>query len=181
MKVWKLKAVDEDYDNLRPINGYTADELQAYDGRSHQEGWIPKKVERLEPEKNLKLGDALQCMTIPTFSLRAVEKLFELIKNEVEILPLLCDEGNFSMINVTTVLDAIDYEKAKFKRFKSSNRIMCFDKFAFKEDVIASYNIFKIVDMPRSYVFVTDNFVSAVKKNRLKGFSFDLVWDSEAE
>lgn len=181
MKVWKMWRINHKYDDLVRTEGYTVDEMYLYDGRSHKEGWIPKKVKRMQPANKRLLGDLSWCTTAPVFSEEAIEKLWSLIKNDVEVLPLDFEERKFSLINVTTVLDAIDYKNAKFERFESSNRIMCFDKFAFREDVIASYNIFKIVDMPRSYVFVTDNFVSAVKKNRLKGFSFDLVWDSEEE
>lgn len=180
MKIWKLRAIDEKYDDLRPVNGYSADELQSFDGRSHKEEWIPKKVKRLEPEKNLKLGDGLQCMGVSTFSQKAIEALFELIKNDVEILPLICDEGSFSMINVTTVLNATNYEKAEYKTF-DDGRILRFIKYAFRESTIEGHSIFKIVDEPISCVFVTDDFVNLVKESNLEGFCFKLVWDSEEE
>lgn len=180
MKVWKMWRVNQKYDDLVPVDEYTVEEMQSYDGRSHKDSWIPKEVKRMQPANKRLLGDLSSYLGEPVFSFNALEKLSDLIDNDVEVLPLINDEGDFSLINVTSVLNAINYEKASYKTF-SDGRIMRFIKYVFNEDVIASCNIFKIVDLPRGYVFVTDNFVNAVKKNKLKGFSFDLVWDSEAE
>ena len=181
MKVWKMWRINQKYDDLIPVEEYSVEEMQSYDGRNHKEWWIPKKVKRMQPDNKRLLGDLSSYLSEPVFSENALKKWWSRIKDDVEVLPLTYDEGNFSLINVTTVLEAIDYEKAKFERFKSSGRIMCFDKFAFREEVIKTHCIFKIIDAPKSYVFVTDEFVNTVKKNRLKGFSFELVWDSEAE
>ena len=180
MKIWKLDAVGEKYDYLIPANGYDIEEIYTYDGRSHKDEWNGRKVIPDVVRKKPNLGDITECLGIPVFSKNAIEKLYDLIKDDVEFLPLDCDEGDFSMINVTTVLDAIDYEKSDFERFKSSGRIMYFEKYVFREDVVKGHNIFKIVDENLNPVFVSDDFVKAVRKNRLKGFRFAFKWDSEA-
>ena len=46
-------------------------------------------------------------------------------------------------------------------------------------DELKKHNIFKIVDEPRRGPFVSEEFKEAVEKNKLTGFKFELVWDSE--
>ena len=58
---------------------------------------------------------------------------------------------------------------------------MYIEKYAFFEDKIKGHNIFRIIEQKASRIFVTDKFVQTVKQNKLKGFRFSLVWDSEAE
>ena len=180
MKIWKLDAVGEKYDYLTPANGYDIEEIYTYDGRSHKDEWNGRKVIPNIVRKKPNLGDYTKCLGIITFSQNAIEKLYDLIKDDVEFLPLDCDEGDFSMINVTTVLDAIDYEKSDYIMFDDGKRIMRFKKYVFREDVVKGHDIFKIVDENLNPVFVSDDFVKAVRKNRLKGFRFAFRWDSEA-
>ena len=85
-------------------------------------------------------------------------------------------------INVTTVLDVIDYSKSRYITFDDGKKIMVFEKYAFKlcDELIRS-NIFKIIDETRGEAFVSDRFKESVEKNNLTGFRFELVWDSERE
>lgn len=53
--------------------------------------------------------------TIPVFSKRALECLESLISKYVEILPLDFNKKEYLVINLITVLDAIDYEKSSYK------------------------------------------------------------------
>ena len=180
-KIWKISAVAERYDSLRPENGYTYEEMMSFDGRSHKNDWTCRKVEpNINPKKNPKFGDRSECMGVLVFSQKAIEKLYDLIKDDVEILPLECDYGEFSLINVTTVLDAIDHENSKYEYIEGTNKIMYFEKYAFLEDVVKGHDIFKITDKRGSFVFVSDEFVQTVKRSKLKGFRFELAWDSEA-
>ena len=73
----------------------------------------------------------------------------------------------------------IDYAKSRFKTFSDGKRIMAFQRYAFKDnDLLKKYNIFKIIDEPRRYAFVSDLFKQVVEENDLKGFVFKMVWDS---
>ena len=54
--------------------------------------------------------------------------LYPLIKNEVELLPLSLDDDLLHGINVTTVLDAIDYDLSEYLTFRDGKRIMYFKK-----------------------------------------------------
>lgn len=110
MKIWQLVFDVDNYDNLLPAEGCSVEELQSYDGRAHIEEWEPIKVERMYPEKRLELGDAPGFSYFPVFSNKALDVLLPLIRDHVEVLPLDFAEKPLFGINVTTVLDAIDYE-----------------------------------------------------------------------
>ena len=82
MKIWQLNFELDDYDNLVPINEFTVEEIQSFDGRSHLRQWKPVQVKRMEPEKGLELSDA-PGFTIPVFSRRAWECLEPLISKNI--------------------------------------------------------------------------------------------------
>ncbi|MCM1214376.1 MAG: hypothetical protein NC331_04725 [Lachnospiraceae bacterium] len=181
MKIWKLKSDVDKYDNLEPVKDFSVEEYWRFDGHELKWGWIPLEVQRMEPEKKLPLSDT-PGFTIPVFSKRALEVLQPYLQDSAEILELVFDEGDYYGINVIAVLDVVDYEKAKYINFNNSNRIMVFTKYAFKEcDELKRHHIFKIVDVRRTVVFVSEEFKEAVEKNKLTGFEFELAWDSEQD
>ena len=180
MKIWHLKFEVDDYDNFVPVKSLTYEDYQSFDGRKLLKDWEPLLVRRAEPEKKLSLGDA-PGFRIPVFGEKALKCLLPLIKEHVEILPLVFSEGSFNAINVTTVLNPIDYEKSEYLKFSEGNRIMMFEKYAFIPEKVKGFPIFKIVDEARSSAFVSDDFKRIVDDNRLKGFRLMLVWDSEEQ
>ena len=181
MKIWQLYFEVDKYDNIIPISEFSADEIQSFDGRSKKYTWKPLPVKRMEPEKKLELSDA-PGFIIPVFSKKALEILFPLVQNSVEVLELEFPEKEFWGINVISMLDVIDYSKSKYKTFSDGKRIMAFQKYAFRMcDELVSNDIFKIVDEKRRRAFVSDRFKETVEKNNLSGFLFKLVWDSEQE
>ena len=131
----------------------------------------------MEPEKGLELSDA-PGFILPVFSRRALDYLKPLIAPHVEVLPLSFDEGEFFAINVITVLDAVDYQNSVYKTFRDGKRIMSFKKYAFHESIVAGVPIFKISDERVRYAFVSDEFKQIVEQNKLTGFVFRLVWES---
>ena len=163
-----------------PVTPLSVEELQSFDGRSHAKVWCPLQVERMEPEKNLELSDA-PGFILPVFSRHALSCLEPLIAPHIEALPLQFTEREFMGINVTTVLDAIDYGKSVYKTFRDGKRIMAFKKYDFRSDVVRDVPIFKINDERSRYAFVSDEFKQTVESNNLSGFIFKLVWDSEQE
>ena len=180
VKVWKLDAIEEKYDCLIPVNDISIEELKTYDGRSHEGEWIGRKVvPNVDENKNVKLGDYTDCWFIPVFSEKAIKELYDLIKKDAEIIHLECDYGDFSLINVTAVLEAFDCKNSKFDMFKGSDRIMYVEKYAFFSEIVKGHNIFKTTAENLGPVFVSDEFVQTVKRSKLKGFRFELAWDSE--
>lgn len=181
MKIWKLKSEVDKYDNLEPVKDFSVEEYWRFDGHELKWGWKPLAVQRMEPEKKLPLSDT-PGFAIPVFSKRALEVLQPYLQDSAEILELVFDEGDYYGINVIAVLNVVDYEKAKYIKFNNSDRIMVFQKYAFRVcDELKKHQIFKIADEARRGAFVSEEFKEAVEKNELTGFRFELAWDSEQD
>ncbi|OZQ69248.1 hypothetical protein CA600_03500 [Paenibacillus sp. VTT E-133280] len=129
-----------------------------------------------------KVGDCTGVNSnIPIFSEQAVQVLAPYLTSNVELLPLQHPTKSFYAVNVTRLIDGLDYEKSIIEYIEEHpNVIKNVSSFAFKKDIIQDYPIFKIPEYKRLRVFVTDTFKSAVEASKLKGFTFELLWDSEA-
>ena len=152
-----------------------------FDGSSQEKDWWPRIMKRRNDKP---LGDYVSILSgdVMIMERKAINKLRPLMGN-VEILPLVCDFGDYLAINVMDVLECIDYEKSEFKLFKDEiwngrPHIMRFIKYEFIKGKTEGYNIFKIIDAPKSRIFVNETFVEAVEKNGITGFKFELVWES---
>lgn len=179
MKIWQLSFDVDNYDNFIPEIEFSADEVQSFDGRTKKSNWIPLKVKRMEPDKGLELGDA-PGFTFPVFSRKALDILNPIISESSEILELITYDGEYYGINVTAVLNVIDYSKSEYRTYSDGKRIMAFKKYAFvQSSKLIKHNIFKITDEPTRRAFVSDRFKNMVEENELVGFKFKLVWDSE--
>ena len=187
MKIFKLSFGSNDYEWLQPLRPLSYDEMHSFDGRSHLKDWKPIKVKKMEPDKdqpkNLPLGDAPNLSFAPAFSRKAKDALYNLIKDDVEILNLDCNDGEYYCINIIKVLDVIDRKKSEYKTFSDGKRIMRFIRYSFKENsIIEKANIFKIIDHKCSNSpFVSEEFKKCVEDNKLEGFVFEEIWDSEKD
>ena len=182
MKIWKLRAEVDEFDNLFPVEEWSYEKMVSFDGRSHIKDWSPERVERMEPEKKLPLSDnpGFYIPDLPAFSKRAVNCLYPMIENYIELLPLKFDEGEFYAVNIVNILKkAVNYDISKMTYFSNSNKVMFFDEYAFNIDVVRDQPIFRVEEDLGS-LFVSEAFVNLVTENHLTGFCFDLVWDSEA-
>lgn len=180
MKIWQWHYDGDEFDSLTPVEWSSVTEIQTFDGRNKKDTWTPLRVRRMHPEKDLKLSDS-PGLFLPVLSNKAVEILFPLIHNDVELLDLDFSERRYWGVHVTNVLNVIDYTNSKYIMFSDNKRIMCFEKYAFRicEELTRS-NIFKIVDEPLRWAFVSDQFKRTVEEHNLTGFVFKLVWDSES-
>ncbi|MCM3039443.1 hypothetical protein M3201_06970 [Paenibacillus motobuensis] len=117
---------------------------------------------------------------IPIFGERAVEVLAPYLNSNVELLPLKHPSKAYYAINVIRFIDALDYDNSVIEYVEGHpGFIDHVHQFAFKLDAIQEYPIFKIPEFKRLSIFVTDTFKEAVEANGLKGFTFELLWDSE--
>jgi hypothetical protein len=177
MKIWHLDFELDEFDNLVPVEELSLDEIQSFNGSSKMKLWKPIAVKKME-DKELSNAPGFYSH-IPVFDKIALDAVKDLIKDGAETLPLLCTEGEFYAINVIEVLDCINYNKAKFKTFRDGKRIMRFIEYEFIKNVVNRKHIFKIIDEPLRRPFVSDEFRQRVIDYNLKGFKFELVWDSE--
>ncbi len=179
MKIWILDSDVDKYENLMWKEDFNLDEVQSFDGRKKTKDWNPIKVKRMyDREFSNTPGFSSH---IPVFDATATNVLRDLLEGDAEILPLDCVEGDFFAINVTRVLDCIDYEKSSYKTFRDGKRIMRFINYVFKPDEVETHQIFKIPDERLRRPFVSDEFRNRVIECGLTGFVFKLAWDSEQE
>lgn len=177
MKIWHLIADVNNYESLTTLNQEDWEKLKL-DGKKLGNSWSPLAVSVIEESK--KSDTPGLSSGAPVLSPRAISVLRELIGDVVEELPLVCSSSEYYIINVLDVVDCIDYEKAEFKRFEHSGRIMRFIKYAFKPECVKGKHIFKIIDELVRRPFVSDEFRNRVIESGLVGFKFELVWDSES-
>ena len=180
MKVWKLWQKTDDYENVVPVREFTFEDDHSFDGRSKIKGWRPIALKALEG--NLPYGDVASFIPgIPVVSPKVIEVTKDLIKEEVEVLPTICSDCELYILNVTNIVDAVDYAKAQVKYFPDGKRVLRFIKLAFIEEKVRGNHIFKLTEHKLSSPYVSDEFRQRIIDNDLTGFKFELVWDSEAE
>ncbi len=113
---------------------------------------------------------------------RARDLLEDLLLPSCELLPMGLKGTAVYLINPTTVLDCIDYERSVTEKAESfyMERI---SRFAFRKDVEYPA-IFKVKNKyerwPRD-IFADDRLIRRLEENALTGYETEEVWDSERE
>jgi hypothetical protein len=155
------------------------------------DAWFPVKVVVNEDEQDLLLHSDCPYLptfspTTPIFSQRTVEVLGDLLEDSGELLPLICDSGNYYVFNITNEVAALDNERSEFKFYSEVYDDLCGDqdfqlvtKFAFVGNQVTDLNIFRL---PRcnhhNMPLVTDRFLERVRSSDLRGFAFNLLWSN---
>ncbi|MDD3073833.1 MAG: hypothetical protein PHS56_05325 [Eubacteriales bacterium] len=174
MRIWKLHADVNHFDTIATVDEDDWD-LDFCNGESLKNTWVPLHFEYLD---NRRRGDS-PGFSEPVLSERALTVLSPLISTFSEILPIFVEKEKFYLLNVTTVLDCIDYDNSCFETFPDSNRIMWFQSYSFLPEVVRGMHIFKISDENKRNPFVSDEFRDAVIANKLTGFHFEEVWNEK--
>ncbi len=178
MKVWKLECNVNDYENLQWEN-LDLNFIRSFNGESKLMDWTDPGVKRM-------YGRVLSNFPgltshIPVIDTTSYKCLYDDLKDSSELLPIKVDGLDLYMVNITEVLDCIDYEKSEYKLFSDGQRIMRFIKYVFDKDIISGKHIFKIKDEPLGTPFVSDALKEKVLANNLTGFDFKLAWSDEEE
>lgn len=165
-----------------------------FEGNLIGDAWIPIRVVINEETRIFPVGD---CPFVPgfyvepVFSAKAVEVLKDLLEENGELLPLICNEGTYYVFNATTVVDALDEQHSEFKPLQELDPDLFWDstpdemrvtRHEFFSEKIADLSIFRIpfgANYAINYPLVTDRFVQRVAASGLKGFEFQLLWSSE--
>ncbi|WP_379135730.1 imm11 family protein [Paenibacillus sp. sgz500958] len=147
-----------------------------FKGISKIEGWWPIKLETLH--RNTHTDFPYFTSGKPLVSEKVKSILEPYIKDEVEFLPLDHDEINLFLMNVTNILDCVDWERSDAEWFEKY--FMRFKKlrFDFTKIPLNTY-IFKIKETAGSTVFVTEAFRKLIENHNLQGLDFSEVYDSE--
>ena len=180
MKIWKLWAMPDDYECVNAVKSLTFEESHSFDGRSKILNWKPIGLKA--EDGKLPYGDISSFIPgIPVVSPRVVEVTKDLIQDQVEVLPTICSDCELYILNITNIVDAVDYTKAQVKYFPDGKKVLRFIKLAFIREKVYGNHIFKLTEHKLSSPYVSDEFRQRILDNNLTGFKFELVWDSEAE
>jgi hypothetical protein len=141
--------------------------------------WKPVRVELASPEEGVEARRA-DMPWLGSYGLvvtdRARPVLEEALADDVEFLPLVCDEEDLWLVHACRVVDALDEERSALKRFPSTGRVMRVMRYAFREEVVGGLRCFRIPQ--RVAIFVTDDVVASAHAAGLTGVRFRPVWDS---
>jgi hypothetical protein len=181
MRVSQLSADVENYAILQPEREADCSLLLDLDGSTP----LPAALRRLSfvtlpGSRGRGLADCIHlASTLPVFSRRAVEATRDLLGNNTELVELEWRGLGLVAVNVTEIRDALDVERSEVVRF-SSGRVMRVVKYEFFADRLRGASIFRLPELARSDLHVTDDFVTRVSECRLTGFEFTPVWPNEA-
>lgn len=179
MKVYELIPNSREYHDFALANGESRQVFARFDGRPLRSDWAPPAVTAADEDDELaRFADYALLGTIPVFSSGAVAALRSLLEPNGELLPLKYGRGSFFAYNTTRFLDALNETESVMTRL-SSGRVMLVERFVFRREPLDGEAIFKIPQLPRAFVFVTDTFVVATRAAGLLGFSFRLLWTSD--
>lgn len=114
----------------------------------------------------------------PVISGKAKDILEPYLEKEVEFLPLVHPSLEFSIINVTNILDCVDYNRSVMKLTSKGTFAgyinLVFDFSKIPDDTY----ILKIKETATFCEFVTEAFKDLVELHGLKGLDFSEVYDS---
>ncbi|MFG0312567.1 MAG: imm11 family protein [Phycisphaerales bacterium] len=182
IRVYRLRADAERFSWLGVERSEMRPLALILEGNSLRDRWVPPIVSRIVDDElpQGELGDYPFLEGAPALSKRAVDALLDVLAESAEFLPLNCDAGEYYVMNITRVVDALDEAASELKRFESSGRVMEVMRHVFVPERLTGYAIFKIPQTPRAPVFVTEDFRRRVLAAGLAGFRFDLVWEEGA-
>lgn len=103
---------------------------------------------------------------------KAYNVLYPYLKNHSQIFQLKNEDKIFYVINVTDIIDCLDYDKSEIKYFPSSGRIMGVKKYAFHNKKLKNAIIFKLPEFSKNVSYVTEEFKNVVEENYITGFKF---------
>jgi hypothetical protein len=141
---------------------------------------VDRNQESTPKKSNARFGDYSNVghLGYPIFSARA-KGLFEPhLAGRGIWLELDTGEAPYWLFYCTNIVDVLDSESCKFKRFDDGD-LMRIVTYAFKPDLVKDQFIFSVTQEPGKSTYVTDAFVKVVRDNQLTGFSFLRLWSSD--
>lgn len=174
MKIFELRARANDFQNLVLADAKKYRVLELFDGTPRGRTWKPLAVRMMHLERPSSDFPSL-ATDVPVFSARAAKALEEWLLLSGELLPLLCDAGEYYAYNVTTRLPALDQKKSELTRFETGE-IMMIDKPVFIRKIVADATIFKLTEKDISPVYVTDAGKRKIERAKVTGCRFREVW-----
>lgn len=170
----------EGFEFCHPVKEGDFETLNAQiDGTQRGQTWSPRQMRLVREDE----GNLLTESDSPwlgshalIFRKRALERVGAFLEEHGELLPVSCPGADLAIFN-PRVVDALDEAASSVLRF-SNGRIMRIMKHAFRADVVAETQAFKIPNLRVSPTFVGERFVELWNSAGLKGLDFQQVWAS---
>jgi hypothetical protein len=140
------------------------------------------EVERGEYSRNKKTCLLADCSSVsslgPVFSDRAKKNFEPSLEGLGRWIELVFDEAPYWLFFNTNVADVLEPQKCEFKYFRDGG-LMEIIQYAFNENAVKNQFLFSLSQQPGRENLVTDAFVNVVRENKLTGFWFLPLWNSE--
>lgn len=181
MKIYEIDADVDNYVSYKFIseNDYQFSRKNVNKGKEIIE-WNKVAIEP-DPFNNCTdNSDYPGLLTLPLLSLHGKNVFEEYIQNvHFQFLNVIDKNSNINlyMLNLLTVIDALDKRKTKFEMFE--DLIIGVEEYHFQENITFP-PIFKLILEDKRLVpisiFITDEMKSLIEANDLKGFKYNEVW-----
>ncbi len=184
MKIYSVESDVNHYQWLLPeATGEELLTLNTFDCSSRQRYWTPPYVTALDAK--LKMGDFLHyhpsVLLASPDRFHGVRPFFE---SAGELLPLWFDGDQYTLLNITNCVNALDDANTEWVRAKDGSKVEIM-RHAFNLDRLPSSSLFKIPETCRGTVLTWEKhgdpskeFKAFVEENDLKGLLFEQLWDS---
>jgi len=170
----------EDFEYLLPVRKEEYDLLH-FDGTARAASWKPVQMERVKVSdrgRRLKPADLPGGDTdsIMILGRRAKERIGSYLERYGELLPLACDDGEFWVLNVTSIADALD-EKASQGVLRASDdgSLLMVTRPAFRASRLV-HEVFILPEPLPSSIYFTTPGVERIRAAGLTGFEFVPIW-----
>ena len=175
MKVYALRHKDSCMD-LKTMD-WEHELASDFNGEVKATKWTPTTVKTLYKKRHSDFPSLIIGKPIIRGNVRTI--LEPRIFREIEFLPLMHEELELYVVNVTNVLDCVDWDRSDIRTY-SDGSWADFNKLAFDFSKIpVDTYMFKIKETATVEVFVTDLFKQVVEECKFKGLNFNVVYDSE--
>lgn len=182
MKIWKIIS-----NSNNPSITMNSDDLEKFasiiNGNKLIDIWNPVKV--VVNNKKFTKGEEGFFNFLPQSPVvneSIISLLHPFSKNEVEFLPLLHENRNLFLCNITNLIDCVDKEMS-ITHYSKSGKFIMYKKISFKRNFFIDNNVylFKIPELADMWFFASDEFKILIENSGLIGPKFELVWDSEID
>lgn len=169
------------YEWVNCVDAKDCEIFNIFDGTPRGKEWRPILVRRVRADdtQDMKESDFpwLGSWAI-VMRKTAIDELRIMLDKSGEILPLKTDDGvELSVLNAQ-VVDALDEVNSDTMKLPVTNRILLVKKPVFFEERIKDLDVFRLPHRASS-TYVSDRFVTRVKKARLRGLIFKKVWSND--
>jgi len=181
MKVFQPQG-QEGFEWIVPVNENDFEFLTTLNGTRHKNRWTPLPMRLITDDEGESFKESdfpWLGYHVPVLSDRARRVVEPLVEKDAELLPVACEGRSLWLLNVCTIVDALDLERSEIMRFESSGRIMDIKRHVFYPDRLEGIDVFKLENMRRGSTYLSARVMRAIEAAPLVGYGFRVVWTDE--